>query len=509
MRAPPKSEFPPAWPTADGSHHGVRSYSFPRSRDCEEVIALKVLVNLSGENSGWLRPSRNLGNAIKPILEALVLVDQMFLRTHHCPPLYKSGVRYKEEPMNTATLGHLGTPQRIEEFAAIPAVVERGWGDCFPRGTLVLAEGHRLVPVETVAPGDKIWGGQDWTSVVATAFKGELDVSVVQMNNGSELSLTRDHHVFVLECPEHGHQKKLCSCEPRARREVKVRVSELVPGMVLAAPEQLPFGKGAGIGADRAHVEGLYVADGWSDKPSRFCISGKDGHPKEEQKSRVKAICESLGMNTRWNDRYIAVNDGDWALRMQLMGTAAPNKHLLSLDLDESEAIATIGGVMADSGKNTRGPGRTFSTTSRTLAVQTRILHKMVGMTCGWRRLEDHGGLGTHPIYRLNVRQKNVECEMQEKLLRVKAVDHEAFRAPCWDLQTADHHVYLPEHDVTVSNCDDLSPWRVAELREHGEPAKIRIQWKKHPETGQKLFHIVVRRADGSIEDPSLLLGMR
>jgi hypothetical protein len=27
----------------------------------------------------------------------------------------------------------------------------------------------------------------------------------------------------------------------------------------------------------------------------------------------------------------------------------------------------------------------------------------------------------------------------------------------CWDIETEDHYVYLPEHDVTVSNCDDLS----------------------------------------------------
>ena len=57
-------------------------------------------------------------------------------------------------------------------------------------------------------------------------------------------------------------------------------------------------------------------------------------------------------------------------------------------------------------------------------------------------------------------------------------------------------------------DCDDLAPIRCAELRERfGERATIRVQWKKHP-TG-KLFHIVVRRGDGSIEDPSRILGMR
>lgn len=57
-------------------------------------------------------------------------------------------------------------------------------------------------------------------------------------------------------------------------------------------------------------------------------------------------------------------------------------------------------------------------------------------------------------------------------------------------------------------DCDDLAPWRVAELRERGEPAKIRIQWKTSS-GGGKLYHIVVRRADGRIEDPSRILGMK
>lgn len=61
-------------------------------------------------------------------------------------------------------------------------------------------------------------------------------------------------------------------------------------------------------------------------------------------------------------------------------------------------------------------------------------------------------------------------------------------------------------------DCDDLSPWRVAELRRAGEPAKIRIQWKRktlaNGTKGRKYFHIVVRRANGDIEDPSAKLGM-
>ena len=80
---------------------------------------MRVTVNLGGEYSSWLRASRALGLAIKPVLEALVMVDLMYLRTHHTPFIYASGVRYQEEPRGEQ-----------EEFAAVPVILARGWGDC-------------------------------------------------------------------------------------------------------------------------------------------------------------------------------------------------------------------------------------------------------------------------------------------------------------------------------------------------------------------------------------------
>lgn len=71
-------------------------------------------------------------------------------------------------------------------------------------------------------------------------------------------------------------------------------------------------------------------------------------------------------------------------------------------------------------------------------------------------------------------------------------------------------------------DCDDLVPWRVAELREMGEPAQIRLLWQRPtggPHKGKKLFHLVVRRAvrdpitnrwraSRQFECPSTILGM-
>lgn len=80
---------------------------------------MEVRVNLGERSSGWLQKSRTLGLAIRPVLESLVQVNRIFLQQFRVPNLYESGVRYQREPLGTT-----------EEFAAIPAVLARGWGDC-------------------------------------------------------------------------------------------------------------------------------------------------------------------------------------------------------------------------------------------------------------------------------------------------------------------------------------------------------------------------------------------
>lgn len=54
-------------------------------------------------------------------------------------------------------------------------------------------------------------------------------------------------------------------------------------------------------------------------------------------------------------------------------------------------------------------------------------------------------------------------------------------------------------------DCEDLVAYRVAELWHAGERA-ARVHVRRE---GPTLFHVLVRRADGSIEDPSSKLGMR
>ena len=56
------------------------------------------------------------------------------------------------------------------------------------------------------------------------------------------------------------------------------------------------------------------------------------------------------------------------------------------------------------------------------------------------------------------------------------------------------------------SDCEDLASWRVSELRFGGEDAWHTVEHRKSPTL--VLYHIRIRRQDGSIEDPSCRLGM-
>jgi hypothetical protein len=56
-------------------------------------------------------------------------------------------------------------------------------------------------------------------------------------------------------------------------------------------------------------------------------------------------------------------------------------------------------------------------------------------------------------------------------------------------------------------DCEDLAAWWIAELREAGELAAAPlIHW--YPSGDRTWYHVLVRRADGTVDDPSRALGM-
>lgn len=54
-------------------------------------------------------------------------------------------------------------------------------------------------------------------------------------------------------------------------------------------------------------------------------------------------------------------------------------------------------------------------------------------------------------------------------------------------------------------DCDDLGPWHAGSLRATGKDPEARAEVRK---SGPKRWHVVVRRHDGTVEDPSVAAGM-
>ena len=102
--------------------------------------------------------------ALRILLDCLVALNRAYLRTHAVPTLYRSGVRYG----------------RTVEWDPIPALYQRGYGDCKSLAAAYIAElrgrGETADPVFRWVKNAE--GGTDFHILVHT-FRGFEDPSKV------------------------------------------------------------------------------------------------------------------------------------------------------------------------------------------------------------------------------------------------------------------------------------------------------------------------------------------
>ena len=453
------------------------------------------------------------------LMEGLCRVNQTHLRQFDefrrrglvergYPSVYRSGLHYETEKgteiwpdVPSLLMGTMGK-----------GVYRGAWGDCLPVTTLVLRDDYTVDAVGNLQPGDKIMGDGSLTTVTEQAVTGEKPILAFELNNGAVFRCSPEHRLFL-------------------RDDTEKRAEDVRPGDLLKTPtspfpaSSSPLNPSKLSPADFAWLLGTYVADGWCELPRhpRFSISGKDGCKKEEQKRKA-------------------------------CGGHAPEKHLPSLMVSAEQVRPLVEGLAADSSVASSGTV-THGTTSEILALQTRILYRMLGQSTHIRRWDEHGGLGTHPMYRITVRQAdNPNYPNSARVVAVRECEPEL----CCDVTTDTGRFYLPESDIVVHNCEDLACYRVAELRElpyhferpapwdkkqaevadprypqggadqpvgslasgteistwpgwkrveGGIRAKPFAKWRRGP-TGNYHYHALTYLPDGRLEDPSLVLGM-
>jgi hypothetical protein len=489
------------------------------------------------------------------MMEALCRVNQTHLRQFDefrkrglvergYPSVYRSGLHYETEKgteiwpdIPSLLMGTMGK-----------GVYPGAWGDCLPVSTLVLMQDYTVKAIGNLVPGDRIMGDDKFTTVVEHAITGEKPILAFELNNGSTLRCSPEHRIFLRDDSE--------------KRAEEIRVGDLIKTPTSEFPTPEAESTQCGLDPkDFAWLLGVHVADGWTEVPRhpRFSISGRDGHKKEEQKRRVQAIMEKISGNTRWHERYIAVNHRELAEYMSQCGGRAPEKHLPSLMWSREQVQSLVSGLAADASTASSGT-QTYGTTSEILALQLRILHRMLGQSVHIKRWDEHGGLGSHPMYRITVRMPSDSLypNARRDSARVVAI-RECEPELCCDITTDTGRFYLPESDTIVHNCEDLACYRVAELRElpyhftrqapwdktktevadprypppdvlaklgtskssgpeieawpgwkkvkGGIAAKPFAKWRRGPR-GNYHYHALTYLPDGRLEDPSLVLGM-
>ena len=321
---------------------------------------------------------------------------------------------------------------------------------CLPAGTLVYRYPGEFVPVERIQPGDTIMGDGEWTQVRNAFDRGTQPVLAFDLNNGSTLRCTEEHTLFVVP------RRKRKGGGPPApgKREdtVEVRAGDVKAGAMLLQPEALPFGQ-RHLDPDEALLMGAYIAEGWLE-PTRVSIAGVAG-----SKGIREAVIEAagrLGLRVSTDDFKVRLNDALLVTRMEACGVHAANKKMPTLDLDEQSLRAMLRGIEADA----RVPGRsrqpnvktpTFYTTSPLLALQYRVVQRMLGNSTSMGSEAPKAGRNGAPVYVVHVRDPNA-TRGGKPWATVKAVRNEP-AVQTYDLETESRRIYLPETDVVVHNC--------------------------------------------------------
>ena len=317
-------------------------------------------------------------------------------------------------------------------------------GDCIPEGSLLLRSDGVMVTIEDVSEGDVIFDGNGWAKVTKWWDKGVQDVRAISLNNGGVFVSTGGHRMFRV--PRKG---SACDAE-------EVLAEDLSLGDDLLQPREMAFSETCDLNLDLAFLLGVYLAEG-SVRRRRVdgtiaCVAFAGVPEGKGFRERVAEVGNRLGFSVTEAGREVYLTDGGDTLHKLIngRGTKALAKNLPHVQWSQDTAEAILSGLNADGGVATNGTTFVFSTISPTLAVQYRLLHRILGRSCSVKKVDEHGGLGSNPVYRVTVRANN----RRRPWARIRSIA-DAGQAHVYDIETDSSRFYLPLQDIVVHNCDE------------------------------------------------------
>ena len=389
-------------------------------------------------------------------------------------------VRYTGD-VGPVRAGRNGKMESVDLFPAPHRTIEMGGGDCFPvHSKIVTRDGiEEIVNVEV---GDVIHDGCNWTKVLKTWWRGPKQIYNFTLNNGCHLRLSGNHKTLRVPRIDRGPGQYECAEEVKAE-ELRVDDDLLQPRLFSGASD-------IELSDDEAFMVGAYLAEGCR-------INHHPGTAHREVS--LAGIADSKMIRERaisvLNDRGIKFREYERELRFSAdempmlydLGRIAEEKHLPSFRYGP-QTVATIlkSMQMGDGGLSTSGVNMVYSTISQTLALQYRVLQRMMGRSTSITFLEKHGGFGPHPIYRVTVRSE----DERKPWAKIKAIEIEDNEEDCVDIMTESGRVYLPEADVITRQCDDHSPLNNSLLEHAGVHGAHRVTAPKQMSEWQHIFSV-------------------
>lgn len=360
-----------------------------------------------------------------------------------------------------------------DTFQSAYRTLQYGGGDCFPEGTLFLTR-DGFVPVECVEEGDEVHDGETWVPVLKTWDRGEKAVFRADLDNGNKLRLSDSHK--ILRVPEGGSYSDA----------EEVRMADVRIGDNLLQPRRFDGAAGDELDEATAFLVGAYLAEGCR---SHKKVGGPNVYVSIAGIANSKMIREKVIEILRAREipftertREIKFHARDFEESFTL-GRIAIEKGLPTFRYGPKTIETIVRAMeMGDGGWSTRGSNFVYSTISGTLALQYRVLKRLLGQSVAWSTVVDHGGAGKNPIHRLTVRAEAT----RRPWAKVKALMIEDELAPSHDIMTSSGRVYLPEFDVITRQCDDHAVVNAVLAMENGYSTRFRIT----SNTGQTWDHI-------------------